>query len=74
MEVGGVMARTTDARFKVEKCHVDGRDGGVLTIEAPTASGVVLVTYRPHRGQAYTLTLAEVCEMVAWRAAKKLAR
>jgi len=65
------MARSTDAHFKVDRCHVDGRDSGTLTIEAPKATGAVLVTYRPTRGREYTLTLPEVCEMIAWRVAKK---
>jgi len=65
------MNRVTDARFKVEGAHVDGTSRGTLRIEAPKASGVILVSYRPSHGREYTLTLPEVCEMIAWRTAKK---
>jgi len=68
------LSRSTDARFKVANIHVDGQDHGTLTVEAPKASGAVLVTFRPSRGREYTLTIQEVCEMIAWRAAKKEAR
>jgi hypothetical protein len=63
--------RKSAAHFKVIGCHVDGRPDGTLTVEAPTPRGVVLVTYKPSRGRDYTLTLPEVCEMIAWRAVKK---
>ncbi len=65
------MNRVTDAHFKVEGAHVDGKSRGTLTIEAPKASGAVLVSYRPTHGREYTLTLPEVAEMIAWRVAKK---
>jgi len=65
--------RKTDATFKVESgVKIDGATGGTLTVEAPTANGTVLVTFRPKgRQRKYTLTLPEVCDMIAWRVAKK---
>ena len=66
--------RSTDAKFRVCGAHVDGKSEGTLTIEAPKASGTVLVTYRPLHGRAYTILLAEAAEMIAWRVAKKEAR
>lgn len=68
------MPRKTDATFSVKGVHVDRKSTGTLTIEAPRASGVVLVTFRPSYGRPYTLTLPEVCEMIAWRVAKKEAK
>lgn len=66
--------RKRDARFKVTGCHVDGKSSGTLTIEAPKASGALLITYKPSRGRDYTMILQEVCEMICWRVAKKEAR
>lgn len=68
------MERIRDARFRVEGAHVDGTSRGTLTIEAPKASGAVLVTYRPTRGREYTVTLPEVAEMIAWRVARREAK
>lgn len=67
------MSRSTNATFKVEGgLHVDGQRSGTLIIEAPKATGTVIVTFRPHHSRReYTLTIGEVCEMIASRAVKK---
>jgi hypothetical protein len=64
--------RKSDAHFKVSGVHI-GKESpcGTLTIEAPKASGAILVTYKPSYGRDYTLTLQEVCEMICWRVTKK---
>ena len=67
--------RKSAAHFKVTDCHVGGcQSHGTLTIEAPKASGVVLVTYKPSHGREFTLTLQEVAQMIAWRVSKKEAK
>jgi hypothetical protein len=69
------MPRKTDSHFKVSGVHIGkGASHGSLTIEAPKASGAVLCTYKPAHGRDYTLTIQEVCEMVAWRVVKKETR
>lgn len=55
-------------RVKVEGVRIDGRTQAWLTIER---KGLVAVV-RPFRSaRKYILTLAEVCEIVAWKAAKR---
>jgi hypothetical protein len=64
--------RITDAHFKVTHTNkIDGKSTGTLTVEAPKASGIVLVSYRPSHGRNYTLTIQEVAEMICWRVSKK---
>lgn len=66
------MPRSTDAHFPVNGAHCDGKSSGKLTIEAPKASGAVLVTYRPsHSKKRYTLLLQEVAELIHARATKQ---
>jgi hypothetical protein len=63
--------RKTAATFKFDHgSHVDGQTGGTLTVkETPITT---LCTFRPKFGRReYTLTLPEVCEIIAWRVAKK---
>ena len=65
------MSRTTDARFKVKGCHVDGTNEGTLTIKAPTLGSPVFVSYRPKgKRHEYQLPLAMLCGILADRAAK----
>ena len=67
--------RKTDAHFRVSGTNkIDGKSSGRLTVEAPKASGVVLVSYRPSHGRNYTLTIQEVAEMICWRVSKKEAK
>lgn len=64
--------RKSDSHFRVVGAHVDGKSEGTLTVEAPRGDGSVLVGYRPLGNKCvYRLMLGEVCEMIAWRAAKK---
>jgi hypothetical protein len=69
-------ARVHTSHFTVSAVHLDGATEATLTIEPSVApgSGGGLVTVRPKgRRQTYTLSLALVAEMVAWRAAKAAA-
>ena len=66
-----MMVRKSDARFKVDHCHVDGKSEGVLTIKAPTLGNMPFVSYRPkHSRREYKLPLNQVAEMLCSRAAK----
>jgi hypothetical protein len=72
----GTSPRVHTSHFTVSALHLDGATEATLTIEPSVApgSGGGLVTVRPKgRRQTYTLSLALVAEMVAWRAAKAAA-
>lgn len=66
------MPRKTDAAFPVKGAHVDGTGEGTLTVQAPSMTGVVFVSYRPKgKRREYKVFLKDVAEMVASRAAKQ---
>ncbi len=45
---------------------LDGRDGGVLTIDRER----LIISVRPSHGREYVLPLQTVAEMVVWRVVK----
>ena len=64
------MNRTAAAHFRVGPVHIDGATEATVTIE-PEAHGHGLITVRPKgRRTTYTLSLALVAEIIAWKVAK----
>lgn len=56
------------ASFKVDGLHLDGATEATVTIDR---EGHQLLTVRPKgRRRTYTMTLSDVAELVAYRAAK----
>ena len=65
------MNRVSTARFRVRCVHIDGAHEATVEIEPSVGNNTGLFTVRPLRKRSkYTLSLAVVAEMVAWKVAK----